>query len=94
LNIPTNYEKKPASVKLAEQVKTLFPIIMLTAKIEDIDKIMGLNIGADDYIIKPFNPLEVVAGVKTQLRWCRPWPCHCEGNCWLASRTNNSDKQR
>lgn len=42
--------------------------IMLTAKIEDSDKIMGLTIGADDYITKPFNPLEVVARVKTQLR--------------------------
>lgn len=46
----------------------LFPIIMLTAKIEDIDKIQGLTLGADDYITKPFNPLEVVARVKTQLR--------------------------
>ncbi|HBH3690508.1 TPA: VanR-ABDEGLN family response regulator transcription factor [Clostridioides difficile] len=48
--------------------KYYYPIIMLTAKIEDIDKIMGLTIGADDYITKPFNPLEVVARVKTQLR--------------------------
>ncbi len=48
--------------------KFFFPIIMLTAKIEDSDKIMGLTIGADDYITKPFNPLEVVARVKTQLR--------------------------
>ena len=45
-----------------------FPVIMLTAKVEDADKIMGLTIGADDYITKPFNPLEVVARVKTQLR--------------------------
>jgi len=45
-----------------------FPIIMLTAKIQDMDKILGLTIGADDYITKPFNPLEVVARVKTQLR--------------------------
>ncbi len=45
-----------------------YPIIMLTAKIEDVDKIMGLTIGADDYITKPFNPLEVVARIKTQLR--------------------------
>ena len=44
------------------------PIIMLTARVEDADKIMGLTIGADDYITKPFNPLEVVARVKTQLR--------------------------
>lgn len=48
--------------------KFFYPIIMLTAKIEDTDKIMGLTIGADDYITKPFNPLEVVARVKTQLR--------------------------
>lgn len=41
---------------------------MLTAKVEDMDKIMGLTLGADDYITKPFNPLEVVARVKTQLR--------------------------
>lgn len=47
-----------------------FPVIMLTAKIEDSDKIMGLTIGADDYMTKPFNPLEVVARVKTQLRRC------------------------
>lgn len=45
-----------------------FPIIMLTAKIEDNDKIFGLTLGADDYITKPFNPLEVVARVRTQLR--------------------------
>lgn len=45
-----------------------YPIIMLTAKVEDTDKIMGLTIGADDYITKPFNPLEVIARVKTQLR--------------------------
>lgn len=45
-----------------------FPIIMLTAKVEDYDKITGLTIGADDYITKPFNPLEVIARVKAQLR--------------------------
>lgn len=44
------------------------PIILLTAKSEDTDKILGLNIGADDYITKPFNPLEVTARVKSQLR--------------------------
>lgn len=44
------------------------PIIMLSAKSEDADKILGLNVGADDYIAKPFNPLEVVARVKSQLR--------------------------
>ncbi len=48
--------------------KYFFPIIMLTAKVEDMDKIMGLTLGADDYITKPFNPLELSARVKTQLR--------------------------
>ena len=44
------------------------PIIMLSAKSEDYDKIMGLNVGADDYMTKPFNPLELIARVKSQLR--------------------------
>ena len=44
------------------------PIIMLSAKSEDTDKILGLNMGADDYITKPFNPLELIARVKSQLR--------------------------
>lgn len=48
--------------------KHLFPIIMLTAKVEEMDKITGLTLGADDYITKPFHPLELVARVKTQLR--------------------------
>ena len=45
-----------------------FPVLMLTAKAEDTDKITGLTIGADDYMTKPFNPLELVARVKDQLR--------------------------
>lgn len=48
--------------------KHLFPIVMLSAKVEDTDKITGLTLGADDYVTKPFNPLELVARVKTQLR--------------------------
>ena len=52
--------------KIRETDKT--PIIMLTAKVEDMDKITGLTLGADDYIPKPFNPLELVARVKAQLR--------------------------
>ena len=48
--------------------KSSIPIIILSAKGEDTDKILGLNIGADDYITKPFNPLEMVARVKSQLR--------------------------
>ncbi|HIS20694.1 MAG TPA: VanR-ABDEGLN family response regulator transcription factor [Candidatus Spyradocola merdavium] len=46
----------------------LFPILMLTARGEDTDKITGLTLGADDYVTKPFSPLELVARVKTQLR--------------------------
>lgn len=52
--------------KIREQYH--YPVIMLTAKVEDIDKITGLTLGADDYITKPFNPLEMVARVKAQLR--------------------------
>jgi len=55
-----------ATARLREESNV--PIILLTAKSEDNDKILGLNIGADDYITKPFNPLEVVARVKSQLR--------------------------
>ena len=55
-----------ATSKLREQSN--IPVILLTAKGEDSDKILGLNIGADDYITKPFNPAEVVARVSSQLR--------------------------
>lgn len=50
-----------------------YPIIMLTARVEDIDKITGLSIGADDYVTKPFNPLELLARVKAQLRRYRKY---------------------
>lgn len=55
-----------ATLKIRE--KHNIPIIILSAKSEDADKILGLNIGADDYITKPFNPLELVARVKSHLR--------------------------
>ena len=55
-----------ATLKIREKLD--IPIIILSAKSEDADKILGLNIGADDYITKPFNPLELVARVKSQLR--------------------------
>ncbi|WP_411682833.1 response regulator transcription factor [Clostridium thailandense] len=55
-----------ATIKIRENRN--IPIIMLSAKSEDIDKILGLNVGADDYITKPFNVLELVARVKSQLR--------------------------
>ena len=45
-----------------------FPVIMLTAKSEEVDKVMGLNMGADDYITKPFTPLELIARVNSQIR--------------------------
>ncbi|MCM1393166.1 MAG: response regulator transcription factor, partial [Ruminococcus sp.] len=45
-----------------------YPVIMLTARTEDIDKISGLTLGADDYVTKPFNPLELTARIKAQLR--------------------------
>lgn len=52
--------------KIREKYNT--PVLMLSAKVEDMDKIMGLNMGADDYMTKPFNPLELVARVRSQLR--------------------------
>ena len=55
-----------ATMKIREERN--IPIIMLSAKSEDYDKITGLNVGADDYITKPFNPLELIARVKSQLR--------------------------
>ena len=55
-----------ATLKIRE--KSSIPIIIQSAKSEDADKILGLNIGADDYVTKPFNPLELVARVKSQLR--------------------------
>lgn len=54
------------TMKLREKYD--FPVIMLSAKSEEVDKITGLNLGADDYVTKPFNPLELVARVKSQLR--------------------------
>ena len=55
-----------ATLKIREE--NSLPIIILSAKSEDADKILGLNVGADDYITKPFNPLELVARVKSQIR--------------------------
>lgn len=55
-----------ATLKIREE--NALPIIILSAKSEDADKILGLNVGADDYVTKPFNPLELVARVKSQLR--------------------------
>jgi DNA-binding response OmpR family regulator len=56
-----------ATLKVRES-KNKIPIIILSAKSEDSDKILGLNVGADDYVTKPFNPLELVARIRSQLR--------------------------
>ncbi len=61
-----NMDGVQATMKLREEQN--IPIIMLSAKSEDYDKITGLNVGADDYVTKPFNPLELIARVKSQLR--------------------------
>lgn len=62
--------------ELCKRIRDLgytFPIIFATAKVEDIDKINGLTIGADDYVTKPFQPLELIARVKAQLRRCQKY---------------------
>ena len=61
-----NLDGIQATMKIREENN--IPIIMLSAKSEDYDKIIGLNVGADDYITKPFNPLELIARVKSHLR--------------------------
>ena len=61
-----NMDGNRATLKIREEKS--IPIIMLSAKSEDSDKILGLNFGADDYITKPFNPLELIARVKSQIR--------------------------
>jgi len=65
--------------------KNHIPIIMLSAKSQDIDKISGLSVGADDYVTKPFSPLELVARIKAQLR---------RVNHFQTSRKNNEDEIR
>lgn len=61
-----NMDGLKATLKIRENNN--IPIILLSAKDQDMDKILGLNMGADDYISKPFNPLELIARVKSQLR--------------------------
>lgn len=56
------------SATTALREKSNIPVILLTAKSEDADKVLGLSIGADDYVTKPFNPMEVIARVRSQLR--------------------------
>lgn len=64
-----NMDGIEACIKIRETQK--FPIIMLSAKGQELDKITGLSVGADDYVTKPFSPLELVARVKSQLRRTR-----------------------
>ena len=66
------------TMKLRE--KHDFPVIILSAKSEDVDKIMGLNIGADDYVTKPFKPLELLARVNSQLRRYSKFLCLMQEN--------------
>ncbi|MDU6483765.1 MAG: response regulator transcription factor, partial [Paeniclostridium sordellii] len=61
-----NMDGLKATLKIRENNN--IPIILLSAKNQDMDKILGLNMGADDYVTKPFNPLELIARVKSQLR--------------------------
>lgn len=61
-----NMDGTRATIAIRKEMQV--PIIMLSAKSEDTDKILGLNLGADDYITKPFNPLELIARVKSQIR--------------------------
>ena len=89
--------------------RAFYPVILLTAKVGDEDKIRGLTLGADDYITKPFNPLEVVARVKTQLRryhcynslppkqgarWRLFWPRGAATSPWNSARAAGSGRAR
>ena len=62
------------------------PVIMITARVEEIDRLLGLEIGADDYVCKPFSPREVVARVKAILRRARPSPASGDADTDAASR--------
>lgn len=74
-----------ACMKIREENNT--PIIMLSAKAEDMDKILGLTTGADDYLTKPFNPLELIARVKSQIRR------YTKLNFNFEARINNSSSE-
>lgn len=72
-----------------------FPVIMLTAKISEMDKIEGLSTGADDYITKPFYPLEMVARVKAQLRRYKKYnEGHAEDDCIICGSISVDRKRR
>lgn len=73
-----NMDGLEACIKIRETEK--FPIIMLSAKGQDLDKITGLSLGADDYVTKPFSPLELVARIKSQLRRTRQYTSAAAGH--------------
>ena len=71
------------------------PVILLTAKSEDTDKVLGLNVGADDYITKPFNPLELLARVRSQLRrYLQLGGCAVQGETIKHGNIELNDKRK
>lgn len=72
-------------IELCQQIRgfSQIPIMMLTARVEEVDRILGLEMGADDYICKPFSPREVVARVKALLRRAKPSSEHPQDNAWV-----------
>ena len=80
--------------KMIREKGLTFPIIMLTAKIEDKDKITGLTLGADDYVTKPFNPLELVARVKSALRRYTKYNNTNEENIYINGLTIDKQKHK
>ena len=80
--------------KMIREKGLTFPIIMLTAKIEDKDKITGLTLGADDYVTKTFNPLELVARVKSALRRYTKYNNTNEENIYINGLTIDKQKHK
>ncbi|MBQ8549817.1 MAG: response regulator transcription factor [Clostridia bacterium] len=74
------------------RVDHTYPIIMLTARGEDVDKITGLTIGADDYVTKPFNPLELLARIKAQLRRATAFSSQKNGTLVLGALSINREE--
>lgn len=70
------------------------PILILTAREEELDRILGLSLGADDYVVKPFSPRELVARVKAILRRARPHPSNATGSLWCGELNLDLEKHR
>ncbi|EDN71394.1 two-component system response regulator [Beggiatoa sp. PS] len=81
-------------IAVCREIRTFssVPIIMITAKVEEIDRLLGLELGADDYICKPFSPREVVARVKAVLRRTDPEPLKEEGKKWVVGTISLDEK--